>query len=311
MISLDCFACKSKITAPDEAAGRSGKCPKCGTIILFPSGTLNIQATPPDVPKPRTIVARPKKKTFAKKETSRLPVYLAVGTLGGVIMLALALWIGVSFYLESRSRRLVQEQELAELQRRREVQEKQNSFLTAKQELDKANLTLVQEKQKKDREAFEEFNRQNEELKRKRDQAAQEATKELQKRNDEQVKETQEKQKQEDEQKRRELERKKQLDMIEEDHKTILAYGKIHIKNNIKDMLWSPPLRAVSVNKQANPGFVEKQGLLYRLQGVVGQNRKPVSYFFLVVNREVIEYQPAKSISAVTICKIIGELETP
>ena len=91
--------------------------------------------------------------------------------------------------------------------------------------------------------------------------------------------------------------------MIEEDHKTILAYGKIHIKSNIKDTLWSPPLRAISANN--------KQGLLYRLQGVVGQNRKPVSYYFLVVNREVVEHQSAKNNSAVTICKIVGDLETP
>src|SRR5262245_44941903 len=113
MISLDCFACRSKITAPDEVAGRSGKCPKCGAIILFPSGVLNIQATPPDVPKAQVTLPRPKRKRFAKKEVSRLPVYLGIGAVGGVIILAVVLWVGVSLYLESRNKRLVQEQELA------------------------------------------------------------------------------------------------------------------------------------------------------------------------------------------------------
>ena len=303
MISLDCFACRSKITAPDQAAGRSGKCPKCGALILFPSASISIQASPPEAAKPQVTVSKPKRKKFAKKEASRLPVYMTVGALAGVIILAVVLWIGVSLFLESRSRRLVQEQELAELERRREREEKQNSFLTAQQDLDKANLKLRQEKQKKDREALEQLDRQNEELKRKKEQAAQDASKEFKERNEQQSKDAQEKQKQEDDQKRREAERKRQLEMIEEDHKTILAYGKIHIKSVIKDMLWSPPLRAISANN--------KQGLLYRLQGVVGQNRKPVSYYFLVVNREVIEHQQAKNNSAVTICKIIGDLETP
>ena len=303
MISLDCFACRSKITAPDQAAGRSGKCPKCGALLLFPSASIKIQASPPEVAKPQVTVAKPKKKKFAKKKASRRPVYMAVGALAGVILLAVALWIGVSFFLESRSRRLVQEQELTELERRREREQRQNSFLTAKQELDKANSKLLQEKQKRDREAFEELNRQNEQLKRKKEQAVQDTSKEFKERNEQQLREAQEKQKQEDDQKRREAERKRQLEMIEEDHKTILAYGKIHIKSNIKDMLWSPPLRAISANN--------KQGLLYRFQGVVGQNRKPVSYYFLVVNREVVEHQQAKNNSAVTICKILGDLETP
>src|SRR5260370_6324433 len=165
MISLDCFACRSKITARDQAAGRSGKCPKCGALILFPSASISIQASPPEAAKPQVTVSKPKRKKFAKKEGSRLSVYMAVGALAGVIILAVVLWIGVSLFLESRSRRLVQEQELAELERRREREEKQNSFLTAQQDLDKAKLKLRQEKQKKDREALEQLDRQNEELK--------------------------------------------------------------------------------------------------------------------------------------------------
>src|SRR5262249_54822492 len=133
--------------------------------------------------------------------------------------------------------------------------------------------------------------------------AAEKAAKEFKEQSDQQAKEMQEKEKANEQEKRREADRKRQLEMIEEDKRTILAYGKIHIKTTIKDMLWSPPLRAMSKSN--------REGLLYRLQGVVGQSRKPVNYYFLVVNREVVAHQQAKSNSALTICDIIGDLEMP
>ena len=146
--------------------------------------------------------------------------------------------------------------------------------------------------------------RQNREIKQKKDLAAEQAAKEFKERTEREAKEIQDKEKALEQEKRRETDRKRQLAMIEEDHRTILAYGKIHIKTAIKDMLWSPPLRATSSKNK-------KEGLLYRLQGVVGQSRKPVSYYFLVVNREVVAHQQAKDSSAVTIGEIIGDLEMP
>src|SRR5207247_137487 len=98
MILLDCFACKSKISAPDDAAGRSGKCPKCGALLLFPSAAVSIQAAPPEVARPDVKIQKIKKKKLTKKETSRLPLYMACGGLGLVVILAVVLWVGISFY---------------------------------------------------------------------------------------------------------------------------------------------------------------------------------------------------------------------
>jgi hypothetical protein len=195
MISLDCFACKSKINAPDQAAGRSGKCPKCGALLLFPSAAISIQASDPPAAKPEIKPARPKRKKFAKKETSRLPVYLACAGLGLVVMLAVGLWVGVSFYLDHRRTQEIQEKELAELERKRALDEKHTSFLTAQQQLDEANLKFRQKKQEKDQAAMEELDRQNRELKQKREKDTQEKAKEFQTRVDQQVKEAQDKEK--------------------------------------------------------------------------------------------------------------------
>jgi hypothetical protein len=319
MISLDCFACKSRIQAPDEAAGRSGKCPKCGTLLLFPNPTVTLPGVPPQVSRSEVKLQKPKKKKFAKKESSsHLPVYMACGALGLLIILAVAAWSGVSIYLENRRSQQIREQELAELERKRVKEEKQNSFLEGQQKLDRDNLRFKQEKQKKDQKDWEDFNRQNEEFKRKKELATQEAAKDLKERNDqqqkEQQKEAQEKEKRLEQEKRREAERKRLLEMIEQDHKTILAYKRIHIRNigAIRDILWSPPLRALMVKgKEDEDDFRPKEGLLYRLQGVVGENRIPVSYYFFLVNREVVVWESAKSNKAISKCKIIGELEIP
>jgi hypothetical protein len=307
MISLDCFACRSKITAPDQAAGRTGKCPKCGALILFPSPTLNLQVSPPAESKPESKpelkVQKFKKKKFAKKEASRFPVYMACGTLAFVAVLGIASWIGISVYLERDRTRRIEDQDVVAQERKRSQEQQRNSFLEEKQRLDDANLKIMQKKQEKEQAALEELDRKNRELKEKKEQAAEQAAKEFRERFEQQAKEAQEKEKAAQQEKNREAQRRRQQEMIDEDHKTILAYARIYIKSNIKDMYWSPPLRAMSKNK--------KEGLLYRLQGVVGQTRKPVSYYFLVVNRGVVDHEPAKNNDAVTICKIIGDLDTP
>jgi hypothetical protein len=42
-----CHGCQSKIRVPDRAAGKKGKCPKCGTILTIPAA-----APPPDAAAP-------------------------------------------------------------------------------------------------------------------------------------------------------------------------------------------------------------------------------------------------------------------
>lgn len=36
MITVTCSNCSSKIKVPDNAAGKKGKCPKCGTVVRIP-----------------------------------------------------------------------------------------------------------------------------------------------------------------------------------------------------------------------------------------------------------------------------------
>src|SRR6516225_2842751 len=104
MISVECFACKGKISAPDQAAGRSGKCPKCGALLLIPSSEVQIQTSPCEVvksglAKSDSPLPKPKRRKFAKKESSPLPIYLTGGVVCLVVLFAVGLWIGVSFYI--------------------------------------------------------------------------------------------------------------------------------------------------------------------------------------------------------------------
>jgi hypothetical protein len=36
MIDIECGNCKTKLTAPDELAGKKGQCPKCGNSVDVP-----------------------------------------------------------------------------------------------------------------------------------------------------------------------------------------------------------------------------------------------------------------------------------
>jgi hypothetical protein len=80
----------------------------------------------------------------------------------------------------------------------------------------------------------------------------------------------------------------------------------------VKEMLGSPPLRALSLKgKGDGENFKPKEGYLYRLQGVVGDFRKPVSYYFFLVNRNVVSQESAASVDDLKYCKAIGDLEDP
>ena len=37
---IQCTNCASKIRVPDSAAGKKGKCPKCGTVLVIPAAAL-------------------------------------------------------------------------------------------------------------------------------------------------------------------------------------------------------------------------------------------------------------------------------
>jgi predicted Zn finger-like uncharacterized protein len=55
---ITCSNCESKIRVPDSAAGKKGKCPKCGTVIAIPAAEEPIEAgfaetAPAEVTPPR------------------------------------------------------------------------------------------------------------------------------------------------------------------------------------------------------------------------------------------------------------------
>jgi predicted Zn finger-like uncharacterized protein len=46
---ITCSNCQSKIRVPDSAAGKKGKCPKCGTSIAIPAAEEAAAEAPPEV----------------------------------------------------------------------------------------------------------------------------------------------------------------------------------------------------------------------------------------------------------------------
>lgn len=57
-ISVACSTCGSKFKAPDSAAGRKAKCPKCGAALVVPHAPLaNVSPPPPAVVQSRPPVA--------------------------------------------------------------------------------------------------------------------------------------------------------------------------------------------------------------------------------------------------------------
>lgn len=62
MIPVECPKCKSRLQAPDEAAGRTAKCKKCGSPITIPNA-----APVAEKPKPNTLIAATPPKTITAK----------------------------------------------------------------------------------------------------------------------------------------------------------------------------------------------------------------------------------------------------
>lgn len=58
MISITC-KCGNQTTAPESAAGRRGKCAKCGAIVVIPSDDRLPPAVPPSLPPADTFQASP------------------------------------------------------------------------------------------------------------------------------------------------------------------------------------------------------------------------------------------------------------
>ena len=49
-MQITCSNCQSKIRVPDSAAGKKGKCPKCGTIIAIPAADAPTEELPAGSP---------------------------------------------------------------------------------------------------------------------------------------------------------------------------------------------------------------------------------------------------------------------
>jgi predicted Zn finger-like uncharacterized protein len=63
-MQINCSNCQSKIRVPDSAAGKKGKCPKCGTIIAIPALDESDEATAePVVESPAEATAEPVSET--------------------------------------------------------------------------------------------------------------------------------------------------------------------------------------------------------------------------------------------------------
>lgn len=98
-ITFPCPACKSNLTAPDAAAGRTAKCPKCGNVNavpgIAPAPTAKKSATPPASPRPRqSQVATPPTSNLIPSPTLRYRTvsFLKVGQ-------SIALFLGCWFLL--------------------------------------------------------------------------------------------------------------------------------------------------------------------------------------------------------------------
>lgn len=62
MIQFACGKCGIQVSVSDEMAGRSGRCPKCGTVMRIPAASQPVSAPPPaPLPAPRAPVTVPTK----------------------------------------------------------------------------------------------------------------------------------------------------------------------------------------------------------------------------------------------------------
>jgi hypothetical protein len=69
-LHVTCEACGSRLKAPDEAAGRKVKCPKCGGSMLVPGSAVPPAPSPTRAPEREAVTERP---TARKKSEAEVP----------------------------------------------------------------------------------------------------------------------------------------------------------------------------------------------------------------------------------------------
>ena len=65
MIHVACRSCAKKFKFPDEHAGKTGKCPGCGTTIKIPQATVAAAKT---LPVPKSVLPTPRQPTKAEAD---------------------------------------------------------------------------------------------------------------------------------------------------------------------------------------------------------------------------------------------------
>jgi hypothetical protein len=294
-IALTCLSCQAKMTAPDSAGGRTLHCPKCGNLILIPSTSGNAW-NDPEI-NVTTKAARPKKKriVLAKKKRSFpfLQVGICVICLVAVVGLSMAAYSYVSWHLKQKEiEKLAKEEKVLQLAKERQefAQANTDNFLKSQQ-------GVISEREKYQRQAEENtriFMEQQEKV-RQEAQARQDKIEEEKKKQQEEIRKQFEQQKK---QKEIELAKQKEKGIIEEDHKTILAYRKLHVQTTSRfvNLTWDAPVEAV--------GDKGEKGKLYRVEGVLLNEiqRITTTYYFFLVNRRVAKWQNGEA--KLTICKI-------
>jgi len=68
MFKITCAKCAKRLEAPDEAAGKKGKCPECEEIFDIPE-IMPLDKTKPETPGPLQQIDGPEKNVEAKPQT--------------------------------------------------------------------------------------------------------------------------------------------------------------------------------------------------------------------------------------------------
>ncbi len=69
---ITCSNCESKIRVPDSAAGKKGKCPKCGIVIAIPAAEAPLEV-PVEAAPPETVAEEPAGSPFDFSESAPPP----------------------------------------------------------------------------------------------------------------------------------------------------------------------------------------------------------------------------------------------
>jgi hypothetical protein len=299
-IALKCIACEAKMTAPDSAGGKTLHCPKCGNLLLVPSSSGNAW-NDPDIRVEKQERPRRKKDqvVFAKKEKSfpLLQASIVLICLVAVVGLSAVAYIYVSYHLREKDlEKLSKEEKVNE-----QLQERQALAKINTENFVKSQQNFVSEREKHRLQAEENtriFMEQQEKARKAAEEKQARADERQTKLEEEQKKEQEKTRKQAGETKRKQEEEIARQKEIEEDHKIILAYRKLHVQASSKfvNLTWDDPSDAIAENGQ--------KGKLYRVEGaLINEVQKtPTSYYFFLVNRKVVKHQNGEA--KLTICKV-------